>query len=174
MFLARQYPPQLVAVENADIQAPLLQEKLMDGGHVVRVVSFDPRMDRKRITRDPKLAPRGLTKKESQIDNLEPVLRARRCFFARGHTAPLIRQLLAYPQLEHDDVIDAFSMAQAYENFPEVLVDRSPDRIFEEIEAREFLLEGLDFDGQDLDVPKGPMDWKGGRYGYEVPRNMVS
>lgn len=155
LFLARQYGPKLMALENADMDAPLLQDRMHDMGLSTKVVSFNPRQDRMRITRDAKLAPRGRTSKAAQIESTEPVLRARRVFFLRGMTAPLVRQLTKYPYLDHDDVIDAFSMGKAYEQLPQLAVESDPvkiaDRISRETERREYELEGMDEDGNDLE-----------------------
>lgn len=164
-MLAQQYPPAIVAIENADMQAPLLQERLQEHGISASVVSFNPLLDRRKILSDSKLAPRGRTKKAAQIDNLEPVMRARRVFFCRGATAPLIKQIMGYPQLRHDDVIDAFSMAQAYEKAPETRVDSDPAKVLEALELREFMLEGLNPDGTEIDAPRKPGGWKEGRWG---------
>jgi hypothetical protein len=114
LYLCRTYDPAIVALENADMEASLLQHRLEAMGLRGKVVRFDPRADRKRITTSD-LTPRGRTAKEAQIEALEPTLRARRIFFAKGTTMPLVRRLQAYPYVDHDDVLDAFSMAQVYE-----------------------------------------------------------
>lgn len=143
----RTYTPALIALENGDLGVPMLEDKLQSSGLRTKVVSFDPRMDRRRITAtSSKLAPRGFTKKSAQIEKLEHVLKARRVLFAKGNTTELVNQVLKYPQLIHDDALDAFSMALAYESFREAQVNDDPDRIFREIERREYELEGLDID----------------------------
>lgn len=167
LFLARKYEPTLLALENADMDAPLLQERMREMGLQTRVVSFNPRQDRLRITADPKLAPRGRTSKDAQIEALEPVLRAGRIFFAAGETAPLVRQITKYPYIDHDDVIDSFSMAKAYEQRPDLRADPDPERVLREIEKREYALEGLDEDGNDLDTPRKR---SGGAAGYSSAR----
>jgi LAGLIDADG DNA endonuclease family protein len=159
IYLALLYTPQIIALENADMDGVLLQDELSAKGLQTTVVSFNPRLDRQRITSDAKLAPRGFTKKEAQIERLEPKLRAGRCYFATGETSALTRQLTKYPQLVHDDVLDAFSMAQAYESALIEKVDMDPMRVFAEIEAREFALEGMNPDGSPMyendKVPRG-------------------
>jgi hypothetical protein len=158
---ARAYDPDTIALENADLTGPLLQERLLGMGLRARVVAFDPRLDRRKITAS-EFAPRGRTKKAAQIEALEPILRARRVFFARGTTGPLVRQLQAYPYVAHDDVLDAFSMAQAYEKISTTRAQADPDRIFVDIERREFALEGLAFDGPTGDEPvRKPGAWAG-------------
>lgn len=155
VYLASRYQPKLLALENADLSAPMLEEKLKLAGVACKVVSFDPRLDRRKITSDPRLSPRGRTKKAAQIEALEPVLRAGRVFFAKGRTAPLVKQLLDYPYVEgnHDDVIDAFSMSRAYEQQMVVQVDEDPMRVYKAMEDAEYLMEGLDPDtGKDLDA----------------------
>lgn len=146
LYLTRQYDPDTIALENADLSGPLLQERVTAMGLRGRVVAFDPRLDRRKITAS-EWAPRGRTKKAAQIEALEPVLRARRVFFMRGTTAPLVRRLQAYPYVDHDDVLDAFSMALAYEAVVTRRVAENPDRIFIDQERREWALEGIDFPG---------------------------
>jgi len=116
LYICRLYDPALIVLENADMETALLQQRLQALGLRGKVVRFDPRVDRKRITATD-LTPRGRNAKAAQIESLEPVLRARRVFFARGDTAKLIARLQQYPYLidNHDDVLDAFSMTQAYE-----------------------------------------------------------
>lgn len=147
LYLARQFSPHTVAIENADMDAVLLQEKLKGMGLSTKVVSFNPRMDRKRITADPKLAPRGRTKKSAQIEGTEPILRAKRVYFIRGQVGPLVMQILKYPYLDHDDVIDAFSMGKAYEDPVRRSLERDEERIYEDIERQEYALEGIPFPG---------------------------
>lgn len=152
--LAREMPPMLVALENADLSAPLLEDRLKASGIGAKVVGFDPRLDRRKITASA-LAPKGRTKKAAQIERLQHPLRAGRVFFARGRTADLVRQLTKYPYLDHDDVLDAFSMAQAYEEQMVLAAqDLTPEKVYESIEAHEFALEGLNFDGTDVDEPR--------------------
>jgi hypothetical protein len=152
--LCHEYDPAIIAIENADIEASLLQEKLRSMGLRGVVVRFDPRADRKRITSSD-LTPRGMTGKKAQIEAMEPTLRARRVFFARGTTAPLVRRLQAYPYVDHDDVLDAFSMSKVYEQRATNQVLTDPIRISMEIERREYALEGMDFDGRPLGAPRG-------------------
>jgi len=57
VFLASRYRPKLIALENADLSAPMLEDRLKDLGIDSKVVSFDPRLDRKKITSDPRLSP---------------------------------------------------------------------------------------------------------------------
>ncbi len=152
--LCRTYCPRILAVENADLDAPLLQDRLRGLSLPTQVKSFNPRLDRRRITADPNLAPRGRTKKAAQIEALEPALRAGRMFFLRGQVAPLVRQLVRYPYLDHDDVLDAFSMAKAYEGPAASAASADPEAIFEEIERRERMLEGLDERYRDILAPK--------------------
>ena len=114
-YLARRFSPRIIASENADMDMVLLQDRMRDMGLNTQVVSFDPRMDRRRITADAKLAPRGFTKKEAQIEATQQPLRAGRIFMARGETRALVRRMTQYPYVDHDDVLDAFSMTKAYE-----------------------------------------------------------
>jgi phage terminase large subunit-like protein len=160
VFLASRYRPRLCALENADLSAPMLEEKLKALGIETEVVSFDPRLDRKKITSDPRLSPRGRTKKAAQIEALEPILKAKRVFFARGRVAPLVQQLTGYPYLDHDDVLDAFSMSRAYEQKMVVSIDNDPLRVYQRMEEQEYLLEGLDpRTGKDIDSPDRPKRW---------------
>jgi phage terminase large subunit-like protein len=164
LFLAQKYRPKLVALENADLNAPLLSDKLRQLNVDSRVVSFDPRLDRKRITADPRLSPRGKTKKSAQIEALEPILRAGRVYFLRGRVSPLVRQIIKHPYNTHDDVIDAFSMCRAYEEKMVVEADADPLRVYRMIEEREYLMEGLDpKSGKPLEEEKKPR-W-GSNYG---------
>jgi hypothetical protein len=164
VFLASRYRPKLIALENADLSAPMLEDRLKDLGIDSKVVSFDPRLDRKKITSDPRLSPRGRTKKAAQIEALEPVLRAGRVYMCRGRVSPLVRQLLKYPYIDHDDVLDAFSMCRAYEEKMIVQVDTDPLRVYKAMEEREYMLEGLDpKTGRPVDEP-GPKKW-GSAYG---------
>jgi hypothetical protein len=147
IFLCTKFRPKILALENADMNVPLLTEKLRQVGVDTKVVSFDPRLDRKKITSDPRLSPRGRTKKAAQIDALEPVLRAGRVLFVRGQVSPLVQQLLRHPYNGppyHDDVIDAFSMCLAYEEEMKVQADADPLRVYREMEEREYAMEGLD------------------------------
>jgi len=159
--VAQQFPPTLVALENADLSAPMFEDKLKRKGLHAEVVSFDPRLDRRKITSSA-LAPKGRTKKAAQIERLEHPLKEGRVFFSRGTTLALVRQLTKYPYLDHDDVIDAFSMAQAYER-KMVLSARelTAAKVDERLEKREFELEGLDFDGSDLDAGNEPEERTG-------------
>jgi len=152
LYLCRQYDPATIALENGDLDAVLLQMRLDEMGLRGKVVKFDPKMDRKKITATG-LSPRGRTSKASQIEAMEPTLRARRVFFARGTTAPLIRRLQSYPYVDHDDVLDAFSMLKAYESPSSRRAMDDPEKIFEMQEKREYALEGLRFDGTDLEEP---------------------
>jgi len=159
VFLAGKYRPKLIALESADLSAPMLEEKLKNHDISSRVVSFDPRLDRKKITSDPRLSPRGRTKKAAQIEALEPVLRAGRVFMSRGRVSPLVRQLLKYPYLDHDDVLDAFSMCRAYEEKMIVAVETDPLKVYQAMEEEEYRLEGLNpRTGKPLDEPK-PKRW---------------
>lgn len=171
--LARTYTPALAALENGDIGVPMLEDRLRRNGIRCKVVSFDPRMDRRRMLSDPKLAPRGFTKKAAQIENLEPVLKARRVLFARGTTTELVNQICKYPHLIHDDALDAFSMTPAYESFQETQVDDNPERIFREIERREYQLEGLDDNGDELPDPDAPLQRGGGKLPWSVERDIL-
>lgn len=150
---ARQFAPRLMALENANMDGILLEEKLRSIGLDCRVVSFNPLLDRRKITADPMLAPRGMTQKAAQIEKLQPILAARRVFISRVGCQPLVRQLLRYPHLDHDDVIDAFSMAQAYAGKMVQEVAKSPERVYVDIERREYDLEGLNFDGTEKGAP---------------------
>lgn len=113
LYVCRLYDPAIIALENGDMETILLQDRLRGMGLRGKVVRFDPKADRKRITMSD-LAPRGRTAKAAQIEALEPILRAKRVFFARGTTTKLTDRLQAYPYVDHDDVLDAFSMTQAY------------------------------------------------------------
>ena len=166
IFLATKFRPKIVALENADLNSPLLKDKLSQVGLETRVVSFDPRLDRKRITTDPRLTPRGRTKKAAQIEALEPTLRAGRVFFHRGQVSPLVRQLTKYPYLDHDDVIDAFSMNLAYEEAMRLEADEDPLRVYRHIEEKEYLMEGLDPNtGRPLDEEKEARKFWGAKFG---------
>ena len=149
---------------RSEILTKLLEEKLKLAGINSRVVSFDPRLDRRKITSDPRLSPRGRTKKAAQIEALEPVLRAGRVYMCRGRVSPLVRQLLKYPYLDHDDVLDSFSMSRAYEQEMIVQVDTDPLRVYKAMEDAEYLAEGIDpVTGKDLWHPEGPAKRKWGQ-----------
>jgi phage terminase large subunit-like protein len=153
IFLAQKYRPKLVAIENADMNTPLLMDKFSQLGIPCEVVAFDPRQDRKRITADARLAPRGRNSKAAQIEALEPVARARRIKLMRGTTTALHQQLLEYPYIDKDDVIDAFSMSRAYEEGLVQKVNTDPTRYLALAERREYELEGLDPEtGRDLTI----------------------
>ena len=154
LYQARRFAPVMIALENADMDGVLLEEKLRDIGLPCKVVSFDPHLDRKKITRDPRLAPRGMTGKFAQIEKLQPILSARKVFISRKETQPLVRQLLRYPHLDHDDVLDAFSMAQAYAGKMILEASKPPEKVWLDIERREYDLEGLNFDGTERDAPR--------------------
>ena len=143
VFLASKYRPKLIALENADMNAPMLEDRLRELGIQTRVVSFDPRLDRKRMTTTG-LTPRGMTKKSAQIESLEPTLRAMKVFMCKGRVSPLVLQLMKHPYNRHDDVIDAFSMVRAYEEEMVVQVEQDPLRVYRLMEEREYALEGLD------------------------------
>ena len=116
--LCRMYAPQVMAIETTAgnvLDASLLNERFAEMSLPTKVVGYSPLADRARVTALQALAPRGRYKKAAQIEGLEPILRARRVLFRRGHVTPLVRQLLGYPYLDHDDVLDAFSMCRGYE-----------------------------------------------------------
>jgi len=146
--LSLKYRPELIAQENADMSAPLLEAALHDVGLQTRVVGFNPRQDRRRILEDPRLAPRGMNSKAAQIEALEPVLRAGRVFINREDTHKLVQQLVKYPYLidNKDDVIDAFSMARAYEGELAAIAATPIEEIEAAQERREFESEGLNID----------------------------
>jgi hypothetical protein len=157
LWLAGRFPPSIVALENSDMEAPLYQDKLAAAGHECKVVSFNPRLDRRRITADAGLSPRGKNSKEAQIQATEPALRGGRVWFNRGETSALVTRLRKYPYVDHDDVLDAFSMANAYETESVSSLVIDIDDLYERIEEREYRLEGLNMDGTEVyddDMPR--------------------
>jgi hypothetical protein len=116
LWLAQTYEPRKIRLENADLDGVLLQLELDRLGIQSKVERFNPKADRRHITMDPKLAPKGFTKKAAQIEAMEPILKGRRAYFVRGMTGPLVRQLIDYPQVQHDDVLDAYSMSRIDEH----------------------------------------------------------
>jgi hypothetical protein len=111
LYLCMTYEPHILAIENADIDAPLLQERLDAARLHTKVMGFNPKTDRRKMLASA-LAPRGHTSKASQIEALHSYLPD--MWFLRGQTSALVEQMLAYPYLNHDDVIDAFSIAPAF------------------------------------------------------------
>ncbi len=146
--LALKYRPEIIAQENADMSAPLLESELRKVGVQTRVVGFNPRQDRRKMLEDSKLAPRGMNSKAAQMESLEPILRAGRVFINREDTYKLVQQLLKYPYLidNKDDVLDAFSMARAYESEMVFAAQQTLEEIEEAAERREWELEGLNLD----------------------------
>jgi hypothetical protein len=158
--LAVNFQPRLISLENADMDIPLFSDRLRDIGLITTVTNFDPRMDRAKITANPRFAPRGRTKKAAQIEGLEPILRARKVYFARGMTNELVRQLQRYPYLDHDDVLDAFSTGRAYEQRARIEATPDPNKYFEDVERREFAAEGIPFGNPSLSGGR-PGAWAG-------------
>jgi hypothetical protein len=146
--LALKYRPELIAQENADMSAPLLQESLRKVGVQTRVVGFNPRQDRRKMLEDTALAPRGMNSKAAQMESLEPILKGGRVFINREETYKLVQQLLKYPYLidNKDDVLDAFSMARAYESEMVFAAQQTVEEIEEAQERREYETEGLSID----------------------------
>jgi hypothetical protein len=146
--LALKYRPELISQENADMSAPLLQESLRKVGVQTRVVGFNPRQDRRKMLEDSALAPRGMNSKAAQMESLEPILKGGRVFINREDTYKLVQQLLKYPYLidNKDDVLDAFSMARAYEGEMVFAAQQTIEEIEEAAERREWELEGLNLD----------------------------
>lgn len=164
VFLARRFQPRTLALENADLDQALLQEKLQHLGLETQVVGFNPRLDRRRITQDPHLAPRGQTKKYAQIEKTESVLSDGRAYFAVGDTQELVSDLTKYPQIDHDDLLDAWSMGLAYETAAAVRARPDPDAFFEAMEMAEYASLGLDENGNPRDERKAqsrPGKWAG-------------
>lgn len=140
IYLAQTFEPDKIRLENADLDAPLLQMKLAEMGLHTRVERYDPRTDRRSVMAvDKKLYFRGSTKKSGQIEAMEPVLRARRAFFVRGRTQVLVRQILEYPQVEHDDVLDAFSMSRIDEKEARQTLRFDMSNYFEKAEEHAWL-----------------------------------
>lgn len=154
LYLCRTFQPRVVRLENADLDAALMQRELDALGFGTKVISFDPRMDRRRILSDAKLAPRGFTKKAAQIEAMEPILRAGRVFFRRGHTGPLVQQLTDYPQVQHDDVLDAFSMSKGDEQRAAIEVVLDPEKLMVETERRAWAAVGKDLDEAMMPTPR--------------------
>jgi hypothetical protein len=116
VYLCYTYQPHILSIENADIDAVLLQDKLDAAGLRTRVQGFNPRTDRKALTSS-SMMPRGRHTKEAQIESLQPYLPWMR--FLRGKTEALTRQMIAYPYLDYDDVLDAASFALFFRKVPD-------------------------------------------------------
>jgi phage terminase large subunit-like protein len=110
--LVEQYEPYVLRLENADLDGVMLQLKISDMGLRTKVARFDTTVDRRSTLAAAGLFTKARPSKAAQIEALEPLLRGRRVFFVRGKTGPLVRQLIEYPQMQHDDVLDAFSMCR--------------------------------------------------------------
>lgn len=79
---------------------------------------------------------RGRIGKGQRIEALEPIFRESRALLRRGRVAPLVQQLLRYPNSDRDDVMDSASMARliARPSEAKTVVD-AQDRV-EEMEER--------------------------------------
>jgi hypothetical protein len=100
------YEPNMLVVESANADVAMMArvgEALRDAQIPCSVISYSALQDE----------PRGKRGKAQRIMALEPLAREGRLFFQRGSpTAVLVRQMDMYPQVEHDDVLDALSMGR--------------------------------------------------------------
>ena len=100
------YEPDMLVVESANADAAMMSrigQAIRDMQMKCSVVSYSALQDE----------PRGKRGKAQRILALEPLFREGRAFLRRDRwTAPLVRQLDMYPQVEHDDVLDALAMGR--------------------------------------------------------------
>ena len=100
------YEPDMLVVESANADAAMMSrigQAIRDMQMKCQVVSYSALQDE----------PRGKRGKAQRILALEPLFREGKIYLRRDRwTAPLVRQLDMYPQVEHDDVLDALAMGR--------------------------------------------------------------
>lgn len=104
--LLMRYEPDMLVVESANADAAMMARV----GSEIRSMQMRCQVVPYAALQDEARGKRG---KAQRILALEPLFREGRIFLRRGRwTAPLLRQLDMYPQLAHEDVLDALAMAR--------------------------------------------------------------
>lgn len=124
--LLLKYDPYLLVVESANADADMMARIgafILEHGLRTQVVGYSALQDERR----------GERGKKQRINAMEVICRNRKMWMCKGKNNQLKRQMDLYPSLEHDDVIDAWSMGRkAFAMAPPLeLLGKDPDDGYE-------------------------------------------
>jgi len=109
------YVPATLVIEAANADPELVSRltlAIRELGLPTVIKSYSALRDEKGKGSDLFSEKRGRAGKDQRIKALEPIFRERRALMRRGRCAPLVSQLLKWPNVDHDDVADAASMGR--------------------------------------------------------------